>query len=103
MREKGRWAQAEVVHGFQWTRAVRGITRRANVKLCLASIVAIITRPYRMHSMDAAYCYRRSRVVPQSVCVLVTTMSPAKRLNRSSRRFNQGRLTWLHGTMQLGA
>jgi len=31
-----------------------------------------------MHSIDAAYCYRRSSVVCQCVCVLVTTGCAAK-------------------------
>jgi len=33
----GRWAQAVVVHGGEWTQAARGTASRANVRLCLAS------------------------------------------------------------------
>jgi len=32
-----RWAQAEAVHGDQWTQAARGVARRVNVRHCLAS------------------------------------------------------------------
>ena len=40
--------------------------------------VHVSIRPHRMHSVDVAYCYRTSGVVCVSLCVLVTTMSPAK-------------------------
>jgi len=39
---------------------------------------SIITRSHRMHSVDAAYCYRQSGGVCLCACVLVTTVSFAK-------------------------
>ena len=33
----GRWAQAKVVHGGQWTQAARDVVGRANVRHCHAS------------------------------------------------------------------
>ena len=34
---RGRWAQTELVHGGQWTRAARGVAERAIVTLFFAS------------------------------------------------------------------
>jgi len=43
----------------------------------LVSEIKITCRPRRVHSIDAAYCYRWSNVV----CVMVTTVHPAERLD----------------------
>ena len=44
----GRWAQAGVKHGGQWTQAVRGVAGRANVKLCFSSSLVIRVEYYRL-------------------------------------------------------
>ena len=57
---------------------------------------------FRLHCsttyVDAAYCYRLNSVVGLSVCLSVTLVSPAKRLNRSRCRLGCG-LRWAQGTI----
>jgi len=64
-----------------------------NVDLKLSFLVFLF-RPHRNTTyVDAAYCYRPSRVVCRSVCQSVTVVSPANRLNRSRCRLISG-LMW---------
>ena len=58
----------------------------ADAALCqIILTTCFFFRPRRsIMYINAAYCYRRSSVVCQSVCLFVTVVSPAKRLNRSA-------------------
>jgi len=52
-----------------------------------------------MHSIDAGYCCRRHGVA-WSVCVLVTTISPAKTAEPIKMPLG-GRLAWAKGTIHI--